>query len=157
MEIEKKYLVKYLPSDLDKYEGIEIEQAYLCQDPTLRIRRKGTKYIFTYKKRVPNTDEKINVAEEIESELDFDSYMHLFKKADGIPIHKTRYVIPYDGYNIELDVFHGAREGFCLAEVEFMSVEDSLDFSPPEWFGEDVSGDIRYTNSYMAMHDLKEH
>ena len=153
MEIEKKYLVKYLPPDLDKYESVEIEQAYLCQNPTLRIRRKGTKYIFTYKKRIDKSN-KLNVAEEIESELDFDSYMHLFKKADGIPIHKTRYVIPYDGYNIELDVFHGKREGFYLAEVEFLSVEDSYDFNPPDWFGDDVSGDIRYTNSYMAMHDL---
>ena len=154
MEIEKKYLVKYLPPDLDKYENVDIEQAYLCQNPTLRVRRKGTKYIFTYKKRAGNPDDKLNVSDEIESEIDFDSYMHLFKKADGIPIHKTRYIIPYDGYNIELDVFHGKREGFCLAEVEFMSVEDSYDFTPPDWFGEDVSGDIRYTNNYMALHDL---
>lgn len=156
MEIEKKYLVKHLPSDLEKYESVEIEQAYLCTDPTLRIRRKGSKYIFTYKKRVDKSDDKINVADEIESEIDFDSYMHLFKKADGNPIHKTRYIIPYDGYNIELDVFHGGREGFCLAEVEFLSIEDSHDFTPPDWFGDDVSGDIRYTNSYMALHEISE-
>ena len=153
MEIEKKYLVKNLPEDINKYESVEIEQAYICSDPTLRIRKKGPKYIFTYKNRVKGSDEKLCIADEIESEISFDAYMHLFKKADGWPIHKTRYMIPYDGYTIELDVFHDNREGLYLAEVEFMSVEDSRDFVPPDWFGEDVSGDIRYTNSYMSSHE----
>ena len=41
IEIEKKYRVTQLPEDLEKYQKIEIEQAYLnhgCK-PTLRLRK----------------------------------------------------------------------------------------------------------------------
>lgn len=156
MEIERKYLVKTVPENLDQYEHEEIEQAYLCQDPTLRIRKKGNRYIFTFKSRPKDvTESNVCMAEEIESELSFEAYMHLFEKADGVPIRKTRYRIPFGNYVIELDVFHGSREGLILAEVEFPSVEHSERFDPPEWFGKNVSGDIRYTNSYMATHEVK--
>lgn len=152
MEIEKKYLVRDIPMDIDDYPHESIEQAYLCTDPTLRIRKKGRKFYFTYKARVKNASDQLNVADEIETEISFDAYEHLFKKADGVPVRKTRYRIPYEGYTIELDVFHGEREGFYLAEVEFPSVEEGERFVPPVWFGDDVSADIRYTNSYMALH-----
>ena len=152
MEIEKKYLVLDLPRDLDQYPHEEIEQAYLCTDPTLRIRKKGGHYIFTYKSRKKGLSDQLCVAEEVESELDFDTYAHLFEKADGEPIRKTRYRIPYENYTIELDVFHGSRMGLYLAEVEFPDIEAGESFVPPVWFGEDVSDDVRYTNAYMAMH-----
>ena len=153
MEIEKKYLVKNVPRELEEYPHDEIEQAYLCTYPTLRIRKKGHKYIFTYKNKVSGAADKLNVADEIEAELDFEAYEHLFNKADGHPVRKTRYRIPYAGKTIELDVFHGDHRGLVLAEVEFDSIEEGESFIPPEWFGEDVSGDIRFTNAYMAMHD----
>ena len=153
MEIEKKYLVKCIPSNVEEYPHEEIEQAYLCTHPTLSVRRKGHKYIFTYKNRVGSGSDKLNVADEIEAELDYDAYEHLFNKADGDPVRKTRYRIPYEGKTIELDIFHGKHKGLVMAEVEFESVEEGEAFEPPKWFGEDVSGDIRYTNSYLAMHD----
>ena len=49
MEIERKYLVKSLPDDLDAYPHVDIEQGYLCTSPTLRIRRAGDAYILTVK------------------------------------------------------------------------------------------------------------
>ena len=124
MEIEKKYLVKSVPSNVDEFPHEEIEQAYLCTHPTLRVRKKGHKYIFTYKNRVKNGSDKLNVADEIEAELDYDAYEHLFNKADGDPVRKTRYKIPYEEKVIELDIFHGKHKGLVLAEVEFESVEE---------------------------------
>ena len=37
-----------------------------------------------------------------------------------------------------------------LAEVEFESEEEANAFVPPQWFGEDVTFDGRYHNSYMS-------
>ena len=51
MEIERKYLVRSLPNNIDQYEHFEVEQAYLCTSPTLRIRRMGDAYILTVKER----------------------------------------------------------------------------------------------------------
>lgn len=156
MEIEKKYLVKTLPENLSQYEKWEIEQCYLCAEPTIRIRKRNDDYILTYKSReIPeqNHKKRLNVSKETEMPLNRDAYFHLREKADGRAITKTRYRIPYEKYTIELDIFHGALDGFCLAEVEFDTADESDFFSPPSWFGEDVSGDIRYTNRYLSEHE----
>ena len=39
MEIERKYLIHKLPEDLETYPRKKIQQAYLCTDPVVRIRR----------------------------------------------------------------------------------------------------------------------
>lgn len=153
MEIEKKFLVSSLPDGLQQYKAWEIEQCYLCTSPALRIRKKNEDYILTYKnrnKKLPDAD-NLCVADEMEAPLTKEAYEHLKKKADGKCISKTRYLIPYESYTIELDIFHGDYEGFHLAEVEFGSVEESKGFKPPFWFGEDVSGDFHYSNSYLAQ------
>lgn len=35
-EIERKFLVKKLPEDLEKYECRQLEQGYLCTEPVVR-------------------------------------------------------------------------------------------------------------------------
>ena len=64
---------------------------------------------------------------------------------------KKRYLIPYDKYTIELDVFENEYQGLIIAEVEFKSMEEADAFAPPEWFGEDVSKDKNYTNAHLAL------
>ena len=49
MEIERKFLIKELPGDLDNYPCHRIEQAYLNTNPVVRIRRQDDTYILTYK------------------------------------------------------------------------------------------------------------
>ena len=40
-----------------------------------------------------------------------------------------------------------------LAEVEFKSEEDALSFTPPEWFGRDVTWSGEYQNSRLSIAD----
>ena len=37
MEIERKYLIKELPKDLEKYQHRHLEQGYLCTSPVVRV------------------------------------------------------------------------------------------------------------------------
>ena len=39
MEIERKFLIRELPGDLNNYEKKKIAQGYLNTDPVVRIRR----------------------------------------------------------------------------------------------------------------------
>ncbi len=144
MEIERKFLIKELP-DLGQYKYVEIEQGYLSTSPVVRIRRKDDAYILTYK------GSGLMAREEIEAALTKEAYEHLLEKIDGYPITKRRYLIPLDPYTIELDVFSGHMEGLVMAEVEFPSLEEANSFTPPEWFGDDVTGDRRYHNSNMIF------
>ncbi len=149
MEIERKYLVAALPEGLGTFPHTEIEQGYLCTSPTLRIRRMGDCYILTVKEKVRSSTSAI-VNREEEFALAPDSYNLLKAKCEGIMVCKTRYRIPVGEYTAELDIFHGAHEGLRLVEVEFPSVAAADAFTPPTWFGNDVSGDPHYRNSWLA-------
>ena len=80
MEIERKYLVRKLPEDIDQYEHYEIEQAYLCTSPTLRIRRMGDSYILTVKERVVLEGSSAIHNREEEFKLNAQSYHRLLNK-----------------------------------------------------------------------------
>lgn len=145
MEIERKFLIKKLPDNLTSYKARKIEQAYLCTDPVVRVRRDNDDYYLTYKSK------GMIVREEYNLPLTKEAYGHLLAKADGNIITKTRYEIPEkDDLTIELDVFEGKFDGLLLAEVEFASEEEALCYIPPEWFGEDVSNSTKYHNSTLS-------
>ena len=145
MEIERKFLIKKLPDNLTSYKARKIEQAYLCTDPVVTVRRDNDDYYLTYKSK------GMIVREEYNFPLTKEAYGHLLAKADGNIITKTRYEIPEkDNLTIELDVFEGKFDGLLLAEVEFASEEEALGYIPPEWFGEDVSNSTKYHNSTLS-------
>ena len=149
MEIERKYLIKdinTLPINLKDYPHHEIEQAYLNTDPVIRVRRQDNDYYLTYKSKGLMAREEYNLP------LNKISYEHLLEKADGNILTKTRYEIPLnDHLTIELDIFHGKFEGLILAEVEFPSMEEAESFTPPEYFGEDVTFSTEYHNSTLSQ------
>lgn len=164
MEIEKKFLVEKLPKGLDRYEKWDIEQAYLCGNPTVRIRKKNDEYILTYKSKKGMEklirEAQARVCNEVELPLTKTAYEHLLEKHDDNIVKKTRYIIPLDEkHKIELDVFAGKLKGLVMAEVEFESPEDAKAFKAPKWFGEDVTPDDRYSNrrlSKLEKYDLKD-
>ena len=149
MEIEKKYLIHKLPENLETYPRKKIQQAYLCTNPVVRIRKQDEEYILTYKGK------GLMVREEYNLPLNREAYEHLLQKADGIVLTKTRYLLPLpQGLTIELDVFDAPYEGLYLAEVEFSSEEQALSYTPPVWFGEDVTNSGKYHNSHLSQGNL---
>lgn len=148
MEIERKFLIKKLPENLDEYNCIEMEQGYLNTNPVVRVRRENDDYVLTYK------GDGLMARREENLPLNKDAFNNLLCKCDGRIISKTRYVIPLDGEykNLvaELDVFHKDLDGLIVVEVEFATIEDANLFNPPEWFGADVTMDGKYHNSYLS-------
>ena len=143
-EIERKYLIQNPPADLSSYPCHEIEQGYLCTDPVVRIRRQDDDYYLTYKSK------GLMVREEYNLPLTREAYEHLKAKIDGRLISKRRYLIPLPPYTIELDHFFSPKEGLFLAEVEFADEKEALAFTPPDWFGEDVTASPMYHNSSLS-------
>lgn len=144
MEIERKFTVKELP-DLSKYDFHIMEQGYLNTDPVVRVRKEDETYYLTYKGKGLLAREEYNLP------LNREAYYHLVEKSDGIIIRKKRYLIPFEKYIIELDVFEAPYENLIIAEVEFDSEEEATNFQPPEWFSEDVTMDRRYHNSNLSQ------
>lgn len=159
MEIERKFTIRNLPENLENYPFHHIEQAYLCVNPVIRVRREDNEYYMTYKGNGMMSREEHNLY------LNEESYYHLLKKADGNIISKKRYLIPLmnpgfkEGFpappedytlTIELDVFDPPFAPLILAEVEFGSTEAAEAFLPPDWFDREVTYCKEYHNSYMA-------
>ena len=107
VEIERKFLVKELPGDLNKYPFHQIEQAYLNVSPAIRVRREDDTYYMTYKGIRGEINDKgagdWAVSEgsherigqtEYNMPLTAEAYEHLSAKADGNVIIKKRYLIP---------------------------------------------------------------
>ncbi len=144
IEIEKKFLVNYIP-DLKDCKCFYIKQGYISTNPVLRIRQKDEKYIFTFKGKGDIS------REEIEKEITKEEFDNLWLKIEGQPIIKSRYIIPLEnGLIAELDIYDGNLKGFKNVEVEFDSIEQAENFIPPDWFGEDITKNIKYTNAYLS-------
>jgi len=144
MEIERKYQINTLPKTLEDYPNSTLRQGYIYTDPAIRIRQKDSFYFLTVK------GQGLLVREEFELPISEQVFSDLQKKIDGLMIHKTRYYIPYNQFTIELDCFHDTYDGLIIAEVEFKSLEEAMSFTPPSWFGPDVTHDHRYQNSQMS-------
>ena len=71
MEIERKYLIHKLPDHLEAYPHRTLEQAYLCTEPVVRVRRDADDYILTYKSK------GLMMREEHNLPLTEEAYCHL--------------------------------------------------------------------------------
>lgn len=145
MEIERKFLVKMIPANLEHYKKRIIEQGYVSTSPVVRIRQSNEKFILTIKGK------GFVEREEFELFISKEEYAHFKTKLDYPIIKKTRYLIPYQDYTIELDIFEGHLTGLILAEVEFNSSNDANNFIAPTWFGKDVSMTHTYHNSHLCQ------
>ena len=46
-EIERKFLVKEIPNNLQQYKCYKIKQGYISTNPTIRLRQRDNEYILT--------------------------------------------------------------------------------------------------------------
>ena len=146
-EIERKFLVRKLPDDLTSYPSSDISQGYLVSlndGLQVRLRKSGERHSLTYKRGMGN------VREEREVELTTEQFTTLWPATEGKRLVKTRYEIPFGDRVVEIDVYHGRHEGLVVAEVEFDAEKAAKDFQPPDWLGDDVTGDPRYSNQLLA-------
>jgi adenylate cyclase len=146
-EIERKFLVRTLPGDLATRPCSDISQGYLVSmDDGLqvRLRKKDEQYSLTYKRGLGN------VREEREVELTAEQFATLWPATEDKRLIKTRYEIPFGNRIVEIDVYGGRHEGLVVAEVEFDDEESAKNFQPPDWLGDDVTGDPRYSNQLLA-------
>jgi adenylate cyclase len=146
-EIERKFLIRKLPESLTSYPSSDISQGYLVSTDDglqVRLRKSGERYSLTYKRGMGN------VREEREVELTAGQFGALWPATEGKRLVKTRYEIPFGDRVVEIDVYHGRHEGLVVAEVEFDAEKAAKDFQPPDWLGDDVTGDPRYSNQLLA-------
>ena len=88
---------------------------------------------------------------EIEVEISRRQFKSLWPATRGHRLEKTRYILKWRGYRIELDVYKKELSGLLIAEVEFKTRKRAEAFSPPKWFGPEVTDDKSYKNVNLAL------
>ena len=164
-EIERKYAVKYLPSDIHIEKIQQIEQAFLYKDENtiIRIRKVESKqeieYVYTVKTEGDiEYDNQYSIGKkyEIESNITKELYEKLLKKKISNIIAKTRIVVPIpNNLEVEMDIYYGYLQGLLTAEVEFPNEEQANDFDKPDWLGEEI-GYKEFSNRKLAEISLEE-
>lgn len=147
-EVERKFRVHEMPRSPG--DGTRLRQAYLAVDGNVevRVRDRGGTHVLGVKggRGIQRT--------EVEVEIGSTGFDELWALAPDRRIDKTRYRVAVDEHTAEVDVYTGSLEGLVMVEVEFASRREADAFVPPPWFGEEVTGDSRWSNAALATSGL---
>ena len=145
-EIERKFLVADQTWREQADEGTKMRQGYLCadRDRAVRVRLTASSARLTIKgagQGIERSEYEYDIPESDAREMLDSLCVHE-------PIAKTRFRVPHGRHVWEVDVFEGANAGLVLAEVELDRADEAVE--RPDWVGQEVSGDERYYNAYLA-------
>lgn len=152
VEIERKFLVRKLPADIEDYPRRSIDQGYLSLDKARCVRVRfeidiqagGAKGVLNVKGKA------VGIARpEFEYEIPSEDARELLHMCTASVISKLRY--QYGRW--EIDVFQGDNEGLVVAEIELSSENEQ--FEIPDWLGDQVTDDPRYGNLAIAQNPYK--
>jgi len=149
IERERKFLVKKDSWRAAADKGIDYFQAYISSGDltTVRIRVAGEKAFITIKGKVFDND--ITARREYEYEIPLEEAKEMQRDlCSKGSVKKIRYRIPYGGNIWEVDEFLEDNAELVMAEVEYEHKNQKILL--PDWIGEEVTEDCRYTNSSLA-------
>ena len=161
IEIEHKYLIEYPDRkallEMPGARSVQIVQTYLISEDgsTERVRRWESsgeiRFFHTVKRRLTGLSHL-----EDEREIDEKQYSALLgrKRPGSESIVKERILIPYRGRTVEVDIYPFWSDR-AIAEVEVMSEEEEVFLPGCVKPIREVTDDIRYKNTSLAMdHDF---
>lgn len=113
---------------------------------TVRVRIAGNQAWLTIKRSIRPV-----VRREYEYPIPLEDAQNLLDLACAHPLiekHRTR--LEWQGRVWEVDEFTGENQGLIVAEIELES--ETTPFAKPSWIGNEVTHDMRYTNSSLAVY-----
>ncbi|BCD67172.1 CHAD domain-containing protein [Nitratiruptor sp. YY09-18] len=155
-EIERKYILPPCnPKRLLKFLGIPYQKSKIVQFYTpdhIRYRQRNGHFYKTIKK-----GEGIERTE-IEHLITKEEFAKAFMHAQGAIIHKTRYLATIEGRIYEFDWFKDQLRGLAFLEVEFPSLQEAKEFTPPPKIAQiildEVTKNPNFTNASLALHGM---
>jgi adenylate cyclase len=146
VEIERRFLVNRALLHVESADYTEIVQGYLTKDPWVRVRIKTHGNVRAAELTIKGKGTLVR--SEFNYKIPVDEAEGLLCLVRFGVIHKKR----YQAHRWEIDEFlDGDFNGLWLAEIELHREDEPLP-STPDWLGQEVTDDPRYSNAYMAEH-----
>src|SRR5262249_61003428 len=115
-EIERKFLVQWLPDNLKQSRSLVIEQGYLATESAgrqVRLRKTGKATSLTFK--IGRGSHR----EEREVKISPKQFATLWPGTARRRLRKVRYEIPWEGLRVEVEIYRGRHAGLVVAGGEF--------------------------------------
>ena len=152
-EIERKFLVEEPPGSAELGGGVPIRQGYVAEEDGVSVRVRITDVAAQLTIKAGGGIART----EVELPLDVADAEALWPFTDGRRIEKRRHEIPLRGDDVaELDVYAGPLEGLLTVEVEFADEDAAAAFTPPAWFGRELTGVPGWSNLELSRHGIPE-
>ena len=138
LELERTFLAKELPKEIEGADFVEIVDTYIPDGPEhshLRLRKKGNKYSITKKNPI---EDDVSEMMEYTIELTPEEYEALCGCSEKRVV-KKRYYAKIDGFDAEVDVFEEGLTGLVLVDFEFSDVDEKNKFKTPDSMLADVT------------------
>jgi adenylate cyclase len=151
-EIERKYLVRSEAWRNHVRREIRYQQGYLAntEQCSVRVRIGGDAAHVNVKGATVGASRR-----EFEYPVPVeDAQVMLRELCTGPIVEKTRYIVRHLDQDWEVDVFEGDNAGLVVAEIELDDEDQAVTL--PDWVGEEVTYDIRYYNSQLAVTPFKQ-
>ncbi|MGD1826383.1 CYTH domain protein [Chromobacterium violaceum] len=149
LEIERRFVVSG-----DGWRGlapaVQYRQGYLSveKERTVRVRVVGEQAWLTLKSHISNVSRH-----EFEYPIPLADAQTIMGAMCPMVVDKLRHRIEHGGFVWEVDEFFGDNAGLVLAEIELP--DEDTPFAKPDWVGEEVTEDGRYTNAYLSKHPYR--
>ena len=168
IERELKFLVK--PENLESVrfmvdnhnDSYGIEQYFVSAQTGVSLRvRKSTKNKRATFQHAVKYHRSEGDCWEFEQDISEGAYKEIKNRAEGYT-KKKRMALPCEFGKfraiMEIDVFEKENDGLILVEVEYLSERDkkSVLDNLPDWIGENVTKDRRYSNKHLATNPWKK-
>ncbi|WP_025692252.1 CYTH domain-containing protein [Paenibacillus zanthoxyli] len=152
MEIERKFLLPEFPQQLVQegklciHSRQRIEQTYLAIDGPQELRVRKLEDLSSGELHYTHTFKNgLGISrEEIEYEISQGLYEQMIRAVRAVPLIKERITGEWDGITVEIDIYDQLK--LSVVEIEFHSLEEAQSFTPPDWFGLDISEEKKYSN-----------
>lgn len=149
-ELERTFLVKFIPNGLKNCSSKEIIDIYIPKSsphPIIRIRKIGNMLEMTKKQPVKSRDRSHQIESTISlSKAEYRSLARL----NGKQLRKIRYYYKCNNRVAEIDIFQGPLKGLVLVDFEFKSKKEKNAFKPPAFCLADVTQELFAAGGWLA-------
>jgi len=153
IEYERRFLLRQLPSDLQRDQFIQITDVYIPYT-RLRLRKmaspSGEILALKLTQKYRHSDlpaSQTIITNFYLNEVEFDTLAGL----SGRILSKQRYTYHHAGHRWSLDVFQGPLHGLILAEIEAQSAEALAQVPIPRFAFKEVTDDPRVTGGALVQ------
>lgn len=145
LEIERKFLMKEFPSDLELIHEVDIWQGYVSIEPEVRMHRAKDRNSGKEDYRLTLKGDGVLSRTEIKTDVDEAFYKEALSLMQGEMIYKDYRSYRLGDYVLEVClVDKGTPCEFLYGEIEFESEEEANNFVKPDFLGEEVTCDDAY-------------